>query len=339
MLLVSKVVYDQMGRTKEARQYEGGDNYVVTETQYDALGRPFKISNPYRLWQSETALWTTQAFDALGRVTSVTTPDGSVVTTSYSGNSVTVTDQSGKKRKSLTDALGRLTDVFEDPTPGLNYQTTYGYDVLDDLTTVTQGTQTRTFNYDSLKRLKSATNPESGTVSYEYDNNSNLTQKTDARGIVSTYAYDALNRNTTVDYSDTASINPDVSRFYDGATNGKGRFWYNYAGGAISTGSNVEHTAIDSYDALGRPLVQRQLFKLDGTWRETYQTSRAYNLAGGVTSQTYPSGHTIAYSYDAAGLTSSFTGNLGDGLSRTYASTFVYNARNQVTQEIGRAHV
>ncbi len=42
--------------------------------------------------------------------------------------------------------------------------------------------------YDSLKRLTSATNPEtsasaaqSGTISYTYDANSNLTKKTDAR--------------------------------------------------------------------------------------------------------------------------------------------------------------
>jgi YD repeat-containing protein len=51
----------------------------------------------------------------MGRVTSVTTPDHAVVATSYGGNTVTVTDQAGRARKSVTDALGRLTDVFEDP--------------------------------------------------------------------------------------------------------------------------------------------------------------------------------------------------------------------------------
>ena len=183
------------------------------------------------------------------------------------------------KRTSVTDALGRLTTVYEDPL-GLNYQTSYAYDALDNLTTVTQQTQTRTFVYDSLKRLTSATNPESGTISYQYDAGDNLIQKTDARGIVSSYTYDALNRIITTDYSDTA-INPDVKRFYDGATNGKGLFWYFYSGGDFSNGANVEHTAIDSYDALGRPLVKRQLTKLNGTWGPTYQTSRSYNLAGG----------------------------------------------------------
>lgn len=349
-ILVNSIVYDQMGRTIETRQYVGGGNYIATQSQYDALGRPYKTSNPFRPWLSETPLWTTTTFDELGRTLSVTTPDNAVVSTSYSGNSVTVTDQALKKRKSVSDALGRLKKVYEDPT-GLNYETSYDYDVLDNLVKVTQGTQQRFFMYDSLKRLIRARNPEQGTlaglalsdpltgnsawsVGYQYDANGNLTQKTDARGVVSTFVYDALNRNTTIDYSDTASINPDVKWFYDGAINGKGRFWYFYKGGDFSVGSNVDHKAVDSYDALGNALVQRQLFKLNGTWSTTYQISRGYNLAGGVTSQTYPSGHTVSYTYDAAGRTASFTGNLGDGVSRTYASSFIYNARNQVTQEL-----
>jgi RHS repeat-associated protein len=347
--LVSKTLYDRLGRTIESRQYEGGSNYIVVQTQYDALGRPFKTSNPFRPWQSQTAIWTTQAFDALGRVISITTPDSAVVTPSYSGSSVTVTDQAGKARRSVSDALGRLIEVYEDPN-GLNYQTTYAYDVLDNLVKVTQGSQQRFFMYDSLKRLIRARNPEQGTltslnlsdpitgnnawsVGYQYDASGNLTQKTDPRGVESTYVYDALNRNTTVNYSDTPSINPDVKRFYDGATNGVGRFWYFYSGGDFSNGSNVEHTVIDNYDALGRPTVQRQLFKVNGTWGTTYQTSRAYNLAGAVTSQAYPSGHTVDYLYDSAGRTRSFGGTLGDGTTRSYSTAIDYDPSGGIRQE------
>ena len=60
---------------------------------------------------------------------------------------VTVIDQAAKKRKSVSDALGRLAQVYEDPQ-GANHLTSYGYDALDNLTTVTQGEQTRTFVYD-----------------------------------------------------------------------------------------------------------------------------------------------------------------------------------------------
>ena len=355
-VLVSKVLYDQMGRPIETQQYEGGSNYIRTQTEYDALGRPFKTSNPFRPWQGETAVWTTQALDGLGRMVSLTTPDNAVVSTSYSGNSVTVTDQAGKKRESVTDALGRLTDVYEDPA-GWNYQTSYVYDVLDNLVKVTQGTQQRFFMYDSLKRLIRARNSEQSTngslslsdpitsnsawsIGYQYDASSNLTQKTDPRGVVSVYAYDALNRNTTTDYSDTASINPDVKRFYDGATNGKGRFWYFYSGGDYFTGSNVDHTTVDSYDALGRPVAQRQLFKLNGSWGPTYQVTRGYNRAGAVTLQTYPSGRSVTYNYDSAGRVGdrdaqnpAFTGNLGDSVQRTYARGITYSPWNSLKFE------
>jgi RHS repeat-associated protein len=330
-ILVSKIVYDQMGRTIETRQYEGGANYIVTERQYDALGRAYKTSNPYRRWQSETAIWTTQAFDALGRVISVTTPDGSIVNTSFSGNSVAVTDQAGKARKSVTDALGRLTNVSEDPN-GVNYQTTYTYDVLDNLTIVTQGTQTRTFVYDSLKRLRSATNPESGTITYDYDNNSNLTFKTDARGVVTENLYDALNRVTTILYRINGQPDPntgDVEYLYDNATNGKGRLWLTYRWGA-----KPSHTAVGLYDALGRVTQLYQLFgDGQGGWSAGYEIDRTYNLAGGVTSQSYPSGHSVTYNYDAAGRATSLTGNLGDGVQRTYSTGISYVPSGALKQE------
>jgi hypothetical protein len=54
------------------------------------------------------------------------------VNTTYVGNTVTVSDPAGKSRKSVTDALGRLLEVYEDPA-GLNYQTAYAYDMLDNL--------------------------------------------------------------------------------------------------------------------------------------------------------------------------------------------------------------
>jgi hypothetical protein len=55
---------------------------------------------------------------------------------------VAVQDALGKKRQSVTDALGRLKQVIEDPGTGhLNYQITYIYDALNNLSTVTQGAQ------------------------------------------------------------------------------------------------------------------------------------------------------------------------------------------------------
>jgi YD repeat-containing protein len=113
----SQVLYDKLGRTVETRLYESATAYVTAKQNYDALGRVYQASNPYRT--GEPVVWATTTFDALGRVLSVTTPDGAVASTSYNGNTVTVSDPNGKQRKSVTDALGRLTTIYEDPN-GLN---------------------------------------------------------------------------------------------------------------------------------------------------------------------------------------------------------------------------
>ena len=54
-------------------------------------------------------------------------------------------------------------------------------------------------------------------MSYTYDNASNRLTRTDARGIVTTYgSYDALNRPTTIIYSDGT---PSVALGYDAVAN------------------------------------------------------------------------------------------------------------------------
>ena len=84
---------------------------------------------------------------------------------------------------------------------------------------MTQGTQPqRTFSYDLLSRLMSASNPESGTINYSYDANSNLMTKLDARGITTTYAYDGLNRVTSRTYTNDPQSTPAVFYKYDAQT-------------------------------------------------------------------------------------------------------------------------
>ena len=142
-----------------------------------------------------------------------------IVSTGYDGNATTITDQAGKMRRSISDGLGRLSRVDEPDANGVlgsvstpNQATTYSYDALNNLTNVVQGVQTRTFVFNSLTRLTSANNPESGLTTYAYDNNGNLTSKVDARSITTSFVYDLLNRVTTRTYSDGT---PGVTYTYD----------------------------------------------------------------------------------------------------------------------------
>jgi RHS repeat-associated protein len=61
--------------------------------------------------------------------------------------------------------------------------------------------------------------------------------------------------------------------------------------------------------------------------------TRTYDAGGAVTGETYPSGRTLTYAYDAAGRLASLSGNLGDGVSRSYASGLTYDARGQLATE------
>ena len=303
--LVSQAVFDKFGRGIETRQSTGSDT-IKTATEYDALGRAKRVSHPT---SGTPDKWTVTDYDALGRSKSVTHPDGASVATNYVGPTTTVTDEALKTRESTSDALGRLVEVVEDPGVGnLDFETTYAYDVLGNLMTVCQKgdgstcEQTRTFIYDSLGRLKSAQNPEQdAATTFEYDGNGNLEKKFDPRGNgLTQIVYDTLDRPLARTYSGgNADFNrpPDVTFGYDaaGVAFSKGRLT------SVSNGySTTEFTA---YDALGRITASKQTTQnLDEPSQPfEFLFSYAYNDAGGLESQTYPTDRTVQTCYDPAG--------------------------------------
>ncbi len=317
--LHSETLYDGFGRPSESRQYENSGTYISTKSTYDSLGHLATSTNPSRMTNGQSdglGYSTTTGYDALGRVVSVKTADGSTTVTSYTGNQTTVTDPAGKKRQYTNDALGRLTKVVEDPD-GLKYKTSYEYDALDDLTKVTQGDpattpeyETRTFGYDTLRRLTSSTQPESGITQYAYDADGNLTSKIDSRNVTTTYTYDALNRLTKKQYSDGT---PTVDLAYDApsstAPNGIGRLW---------SVANANATTWTYYDERGNVASSAQ-----ATLGQTYATVYAYDLADSLISEAYPSGRVINTAYDQAERPSTVSGTLGVA-AKNYATGIAY---------------
>jgi RHS repeat-associated protein len=314
--LTSVTVADAIGHRIETELTSDPEGTIYTATAYDGLGHTYTASNPYRSTSDPTYGITTYNYDALGRTVLVIPPDGTStnnnVSTQYCGPTTLVTDQAGHWRRSTSDALGHLIEVDEPNSttatvnvcPGTGepiWVTNYGYDGLDDLLSTVQGaSHNRSFIYDSLKRLTSSTNPETGTtpVLYTYDANGNVSTKKDARSITISYTYELLNRMTGRSYSNG---DPSVSYAYDQTTCVVVSTCYNI--GRRTSMTDADGSESWAYDKMGREWGDLRTI----TGISPKPTGYTYDLAGDLATLTYPSGRTITYATDSAGRAASAT--------------------------------
>ena len=310
----TKTIYlDGLGRSSQTSLFDASSTlYSTVQTQYDGMDRPFNVSNPFT---STAQYWTKTTFDELGRRVKILLPDSSQYTYAYSGPVITVTDPVGHQRKYQADGLNRLSITYEpDPSNGnlLTLQTGYSYTVLGHLASLTQGSQSRTFSYDGMGRLTGQILPESGTTSFQYNSFDKITQRTDSRGVITTYSYDTMNRPYQIIYNvGTTGVvaTPTITYAY-GANSSQ------YNNGRILTLTDGLGTTTNTYDNLGR-ITQLQ-HVINGT---TYNIGYQYNLAGEVTSLTYPSNRIVQRSIDGIGRLTSLSSG-----TTTYANSFSYNS-------------
>ncbi|HEY8559355.1 MAG TPA: RHS repeat-associated core domain-containing protein [Pyrinomonadaceae bacterium] len=334
--------FDGLGRGFKAEEI-GSQGSIYVEKEFDQDGRVKRVTNPFRA--GETKHWTTNVYDEASRIKEVILPDGARVKTDYGvlvsdivGVTKTITDQAGKKRRGITDALGRMTRVTEDPD-GQNLNTDYVFDALGNLRKTIQGEQSRYFSYDSLGRLLRAKQPEQDinpnlalpgpdsitghnqwSIAYEYDDNGNITKTTDAENVSVQGFYDNFNRLKFRDYSDAT---PDVNFFYDGR--GLDSVPAFSKGKTTKVTSSVSETRYLNFDNLGRVLASRQT-----TGGQVYNFGYQYNLTA-LIAETYPSGRTVSYEFDRDGDLARVAGQAApggrlDNCAKTYANSFSYNS-------------
>ena len=229
---------------------------------------------------------------------------------------------------------------------GSTQVTTYTYDGWNNLSGVsmTRGTatQTRTFVYSGTYLL-SATNPENGTVSYTYNANNKIATKTDAKGQVVKYTYDAQARLTEVqrypqglsNAEDTCQqeqyfydSNPFDSSYSGSYTSGRltavqyygGSSTYNYGASACDT------TFIEMYNysqpggKIGKRLsLQRSLEIGNAAPAPTnldFNSTYVYDTEGRMTSVQYPgsgpswqpvTGPNLGWAFDTMGRLNTMT--------------------------------
>ena len=326
--------YDQLGRPVLTRSTEPGnaDGIKVKTAYYPQLNRTVQ-SSPYRTTSDATLEWTCTQMDASRRVIAVaifkgpepsdcasTTNRTAVTSTVYNANQTTVIDPASRQNRQIVDGLGRLTQVIEDPD-GLNYSTTYAYDVLGNLTQVNQGVQTRSFSYSSLGRLRSATIPEGGTTNYSYFDSGDLASRTDARSVVASMTYDALHRVISKSYSGDGGVTPNVTYSYYGAGSSAPNI-----GLLQSVTSSFASVNYGSYDSLGRMGSNTQT-----TGGNAYTFQYTYRLNDSISSIQYPSGKTVNYAVDAVGRVNQVTAGTTTYADLT-ASSAAFTADGRIAQ-------
>jgi len=223
--------------------------------------------------------------------------------------------------------------------------TLYTFDAGDRVTQVVQGVQTRTYAYDGLGRATSVTTPEAGTETYAYTvggalcsgDPANVCQKTDARGVVTTYSYDALNRNVGKSYTIPSGSNvaamPNVCTTSTGVSANVCYLYDQGGAGAFALGRRTQ--MIDPsgsetyvYNAAGNVTLVQKIVGTTG-----YTTSYQYNGAGELTQVTYPSGRVLQNSYNAVGwLCEVAPATSGCGTATSpFATAFSYDGAGHVT--------
>jgi RHS repeat-associated protein len=306
-----QVNFDSLGRLSTSVLVNDPEGADTVTASYDPTGRMQSVTNPERSTHSPTDGYDTYTYDGLGRVTKVTHPDGTY-SSAYYGAGVTsavggitaqlcssttyglgfptlYVDEAGKKRQVWTDGFGRMIEADESNNSGtLSQNTCYAYDVLNNLTGVTQGTQNRyytyAYQYNGTGVVGTAATPESGTVGYTYGCSgvlSGLCTRTDARNVKATYAYDHLNRLTGITYTGGTPATPAVTYTYDVGTNQKGFRTGMTDGSGSTTWTNnlVGWVVTESRTIAGK----------------TNTISYLYNQDGSIKTITYPSGRTVAY--------------------------------------------
>ncbi|MER6243117.1 ricin-type beta-trefoil lectin domain protein [Streptomyces griseorubiginosus] len=240
----SVTFYDGMMRTVQTQSPDAtGLGRIVSSVRYDDHGSPARTDNGYyttglpaKTWHLPTSQQpipssTKTTYDGLGRpLKSVTlhhNAEFATTTATYSDSDASVLvvpPAGGTATKTLGDALGRAVKqiTYTNTARTASTYTETTYDTLGNRTQVKDKSgHIWSWTYDSRHRVRTSTDPDSGTSQTWYDDQDRVIQTKDATGKVLHYGYDPLGRQSSLTVG-SATL-PTAEWTYDTATNGIGR--------------------------------------------------------------------------------------------------------------------
>jgi RHS repeat-associated protein len=322
-------VTDQNGKVT-SYAYDDADRLTsVTDAALNVTTYAYDLENNLTSITDAAGHITSFVYDAFGRVTQTTFPSTLAESYVYDalGNLTSKTDRKSQTIQYVYDALNRLSHKGYPDSTGVDYV----YDLVGKIKQVTDPTGSYGFAYDNMGRLIGTTTQYSflpGTPaptfsnSYAYDAASNRTAFTAPDGSTNAYAYDTLNRLSTL----TNSLTGQFGFSYDNlnrrtALNRPNGVNTSYSYDSLSRLANVLHKAgtvtLDgagyTYDNAGNRTAKTNYLNSiteNYTYDPTYQLTQ---VTQGVTT-------TESYSYDPA----------GNRLSSLGMSPYAYNSSNEL---------
>jgi RHS repeat-associated protein len=312
----SAVYSDSQGREVRRETVGFDGSLVYVDTQYDERGRILRVSQPYRvdattgeLPAGSSVYWTESFYDELDRVYETHGPDHTPANPSVSriyhglasqvtcagdvisGLETRATDPTGRERREVRDARGKLICVIEE----MGSRARFEYDAeglllvawnLLDSTPI--AVQRNVYARPGPGYLVSRTDADMGTWTFRHDALGQLQRRDDAKGQILSMTYDRLGRPRT-------RLEPEGLTIWtwDTAAHGVGQL-------AAVSSPETTYFATHAYDAYGRLTTTTK--RIGGTSYAVTRSWDAYGRPGGID---YPmsdvTGFSIRYGYNASG--------------------------------------
>jgi YD repeat-containing protein len=307
---VSRTITMQYNASGQVTQIDGPRTDVadITTLEYYDCTTGAECGQLRRITNAAGQATTYDTYDAHGRVTQATDPNGVIMAFTY-------------------DPRGRVTSITLNPPAGPSRTTTNTYDGVGQLLTVTTADGIRLeYTYDAAHDLRSIEDNLQNRVEYAFDARGNrITEKTrDPDGVLVRtieQSYDSRNRLEQVNTagSTTQIINDAVGNLVsqtDPNANPPTNHSYDGLDRLIETLDSLSGVTGYDYDVNDR--ITRVSAPNDAT------TQYLYDDLGNVLEERSPDRGTLTYSYDKAGNLESLTD------ARGVTAAFTYDALNRI---------